>query len=47
MISTLGGIVEGENESDVDGSIERLNDPAGTFYRYTLAASLLGSRKEV
>lgn len=47
MIATLGGILEGEDNETVDRNLAGLNDPAGTFYRYTLSASLMGSmRKE-
>lgn len=46
MIATLGGILEGEDDRAVDQKLARLNDPAGTFYRYTMAASLLGSSRE-
>jgi len=47
MIATLGGVLEGEDPAVIDKKLSRLNDPAGTFYRYTLSASLLGSaRKE-
>lgn len=47
MIATLGGILEGEDEGSVDKVIAGIVDPAGTFYRYGMAASLLGgARKE-
>ena len=47
MIATLGGIMAGEDEQSVARILEGLVDPAGTFYRYTLSASLVGSaRKE-
>jgi len=46
MIATLGGILEGDTDEVVGQQLARLTDPAGTFYRYTLAASQLGSRRE-
>lgn len=46
MIATLGGILEGETAEAITGKLARLNDPAGTFYRYTLSASLLGNARE-
>ena len=47
MIGTLGAIIEGEEEEAIDKVIEGAVDPAGTFYRYGMSASLLGSaRKE-
>ena len=46
MIATLGGIIDGSNEKEVDQKIKNLADPAGTFYRYTLSDSLLGSKRK-
>lgn len=47
MIATLGGIVAGEDEETIARAMEGIVDPAGSFYRYGAAASLLGSaRKE-
>ncbi len=47
MIAGLGGLLSGETEESAERSSSTVTDPAGTFYRYTLAASLLGSvRKE-
>lgn len=46
MIAALGGIVAAETPEELEKATGRLNDPAGTFYRYTLAASMLGSRRK-
>jgi F420-non-reducing hydrogenase small subunit len=46
MIATLGGILEGDSEETLQQQLNRLTDAAGTFYRYTLSASQLGSRRE-
>ena len=47
MISTLGGILAGDTPAALALAMDQLVDPAGTFYRYTLSASLVGSaRKE-
>ncbi|MHC4861216.1 MAG: NADH-quinone oxidoreductase subunit B family protein [Planctomycetota bacterium] len=46
MIAALGGILEGEESSEVDHVLEKLVDPAGTFYRYGLSASLLGGARD-
>lgn len=47
MIATLGGVLRGEDEKSAAAAMTGLIDPAGTFYRYTMSASLLGSsRKE-
>jgi len=46
MIATLGGILEGDTDEELQKQLDGLTDPAGTFYRYTLSASQLGSRRE-
>ena len=46
MLAMLGGILEGDTPAAMQAKTARLNDPAGTFYRYTLAASLLGSERK-
>ncbi len=47
MISSIGGILEGEDPVSMQKAIKGIVDPAGTFYRYSLSSSLLGSaRKE-
>jgi F420-non-reducing hydrogenase small subunit len=45
MIATLGGIIDADM-NNFKGAVNGLADPAGTFYRYSLSSSLLGSRKE-
>lgn len=46
MISALGSIIKGENREDVDRVIDGIVDPAGTFYRYSTASSLLGRKRK-
>ncbi len=46
MIGALGGIFEAEDEASVTRLAATLPDPAGSFYRYSLAASLLGRKRE-
>ena len=46
MIGTLGGILEGEGRASVEKNIAEIRDVAGTFYRYTAAASYLGRARE-
>ncbi len=46
MISALGGIIDGYDEEAVDRILDGIPDPAGTFYRYSTAASYLGRRRE-
>ena len=45
MIGALGGILAGDNESAAKEVAQGVVDPAGTFYRYSLSASLLGSKR--
>jgi F420-non-reducing hydrogenase small subunit len=46
MIGALGGIFTAEDEEEIARLAASLPDPAGTFYRYSLAASLLGRRRK-
>lgn len=46
MISALGGIVGGETAQEADEIIGQIVDPAGTFYRYGVAGSLLGKGRK-
>jgi F420-non-reducing hydrogenase small subunit len=46
MISALGGVFDAEEEKDVERAVHGIPDPAGTFYRYGMAASLLGSKRK-
>jgi F420-non-reducing hydrogenase small subunit len=41
LISALATLVEGEDERDLGNIAQSIPDPAGTFYRYGLAASTL------
>ena len=45
MIAALGGIIDAD-EDQFAGATRELADPAGTFYRYSLSSSLLGSCRE-
>ena len=46
MTAALGGIVQGDLEKDVEQAIKGVVDPAGTFYRYSMAGSLLGGKRK-
>jgi F420-non-reducing hydrogenase small subunit len=46
MIAALGGVVDVEEEAGIERVLSGIPDPAGTFYRYGLAASLLGSNRK-
>ena len=41
----LAGILEGVSEEEVSTALDGIPDPAGTFYRYSMSSSLLGSRR--
>ena len=46
MLSSLGGITEGLTEEQIEKAFEGIPDPAGSFYRYSMGASFLGSRRK-
>ena len=46
MAATLGGILEQEKDEEVEKMADSIVDPAGTFYRYSLSSSLLGSKRK-
>jgi F420-non-reducing hydrogenase small subunit len=46
MTSALGGIVAGDQVGSARDALEGVVDPSGTFYRYSMAASLLGSKRK-
>jgi F420-non-reducing hydrogenase small subunit len=45
MIGTLGGLFAAEKDDDLKQIITNIVDPAGTFYRYSIGASLLGRKR--
>jgi F420-non-reducing hydrogenase small subunit len=46
MTSALAGLVVGDEKAQALKAMEGIADPAGTFYRYGMAASLLGSQRK-
>jgi len=46
-LSGVAAMAEGNEESAIDQALEGIPDPAGTFYRYSLPASLLAGRRGV
>ena len=44
-LSATASVVESNDESGIAEALEALPDPVGTFYRYSLPASLLGRRR--
>jgi hypothetical protein len=45
MLSALSSNFDGENEEEIEQIASGVTDPIGTFYRYTLARSLLRRAK--
>jgi F420-non-reducing hydrogenase small subunit len=45
ILSALASLVEGKEEAEIDRILATIPDPAGTFYRYSLPASLLRRKK--
>jgi F420-non-reducing hydrogenase small subunit len=41
LISALGSVIEGETPEEIDAVLDTLPDPAGYFYRFSLAHSLM------
>ncbi len=46
MIAALGGLISGSTKEDGQLAAASLPDPAGSFYRYSMAASLLGRKRD-
>ncbi len=46
MVAALGSIIKAEDEAAIEAALGQLVDPAGTFYRYAMSASLVGSKRE-
>ncbi len=45
MLSALASIYQGNSEADIGRLVEEVIDPAGTFYRFGLASSLLKRKR--
>jgi len=45
LVSALGGIISADSDHEVNQAFNGIPDPAGTFYRYSLSSSLLGSKR--
>ena len=46
MLSALGGVASGETEAEIAEVLDGIPDPAGTFYRYSMSSSFLGSHRK-
>jgi F420-non-reducing hydrogenase small subunit len=44
MLSAVASILDGSDEAAIDGILDSIPDPVGTFYRYALPGSLLRRR---
>jgi len=44
-LSGLASLVEAKDDAGIEAALESVPDPVGTFYRYSLAASLLARKK--
>lgn len=42
LISAIGSIIDGKTPEEIDAVLDTLPDPAGYFYRFSLARSLMG-----
>jgi F420-non-reducing hydrogenase small subunit len=45
MLSALASVIDSNDPAEIDRILDTLVDPAGTFYRFSLAHSLLGRAK--
>ncbi|MBC8342582.1 MAG: oxidoreductase [Bacteroidetes bacterium] len=41
MLSAVGTIIKGNNESEINATVDTIDDPAGLFYRFSLPNSIL------
>jgi len=44
MLSAVASILDSDDEEEIRLALARIEDPAGTFWRFGMAASLLGGR---
>jgi len=45
MISALASVIDSQDPSEINWTLDQIPDPAGTFYRFSVPASLLHSRR--
>jgi F420-non-reducing hydrogenase small subunit len=46
MVSAIGSVVDSEAEAGIRSIVDGIADPTGTFYRFTLPASILGRSRD-
>ena len=47
ILSSISSNISGKTEKDIDKILAGIPDPVGTFYRYSLAGSLLGRKVNI
>jgi F420-non-reducing hydrogenase small subunit len=45
FLSALASILDANDEKDIERIVDSIDDPAGTFYRFSLPSSLLRRKK--
>jgi hypothetical protein len=45
LVSAFGSVIDSDNPDEIDRILDGLVDPAGQFYRFNLAGSLLRAAK--
>ena len=45
LVSAVASIYQGSNAEDIARMVEEIDDPAGTFYRFGLASSMLKRKR--
>jgi len=46
MVSAVASLLAAESENEAREMIDEIVDPVGTFYRFSMASSMLKARKE-
>ena len=41
MMSAIGTMIDSNEEDEIANIVEQIDDPAGTFYRFSLPGSIL------
>jgi F420-non-reducing hydrogenase small subunit len=45
FLSALASILDSNDEKEIEHIVDSIDDPAGTFYRFSLPSSLLGRKR--
>jgi F420-non-reducing hydrogenase small subunit len=46
FVSALASIIDAEDEAEIKRIVDKIDDPAGYFYRFTLPVSLLRKKRD-